>query len=115
MNDNSLSRSKPGSVIAFDGTQEHLSEPFTGKRYSIIAFLHSTTQDLDVKSLKFLERSGFVLPEHCHSSNKAAPGIEHELSDVMHAVPVSPAPQPVTDRTLIEFCCSEYSLLGATG
>ena len=50
MKDGSISCSKPGSVVAFDGTKEHRSESFTGKRYSIIAFLHSTTQDIDVKS-----------------------------------------------------------------
>ena len=54
--------SKPGICHIIDGSVEHWSEPFVGSRYSIVAFLHNTTPQINEKDVKLLLDLGFRLP-----------------------------------------------------
>ena len=47
MSDNSLIIDEVGTALAIDGTLKHESAPFTGERYSIVAFLHNSTTNLE--------------------------------------------------------------------
>jgi hypothetical protein len=98
MSDGSCRIKKHGEAVIIDGTLEHGSEPFEGSRYSIVAFLHTSTRDLKPADRKTLLELGFNLPL---------------LSSSLLLSP--PPTQSTTKRCLIEYCCGEDSLLGGPG
>ena len=51
-----------GQWLCFDGLKPHYSTPFTGERYSIVAFLHNSTDALSPSDKQELLRLGFQLP-----------------------------------------------------
>ena len=54
-----------GCPLIIDGTQLHFSEQFQGLRYSVIAFLHNSTQYLVDDDKQWLIDHGFELPMDC--------------------------------------------------
>jgi hypothetical protein len=63
MSDGSCRIGQHGQAVVIDGTQEHLSEEFQGTRYSIVAFLHSSTSELSQHDKSKLIKLGFRLPQ----------------------------------------------------
>jgi hypothetical protein len=61
--------------FAIDGLTEHYSEPFTGLRYSIVAFLHKQTKDLNERDKAVLVSMGFNLPPDSHYVGDGGPVI----------------------------------------
>ena len=53
---------KSGTVAIIDGRQLHHSEEYTGTRYSIVAFVHSSCDRLGEKDRAILKSLGFELP-----------------------------------------------------
>ena len=51
-----------GRWLCFDGHKPHLSEHFQGERYSIVAFLHNSTETLSHGDRAQLHELGFNLP-----------------------------------------------------
>ena len=51
-----------GRVLVIDGHLEHFSEPFCGVRFSIVAFLHSSTSHVDESDRQYFRDLGFELP-----------------------------------------------------
>ena len=64
MADNSchLTAGQCGKWLCIDGTKPHLSEPFSGTRYSVVAFLHNNTSALSAAQRQELLELGFKLP-----------------------------------------------------
>ena len=86
--DRSLDLAEVGTAEAIDGTCKHESEPFVGERYSIVAFLHNSTSQLEQSTLHYLYESLFILggpPDGCLLS--------------------------VPRRFVVEICCSQHSYL----
>ena len=52
----------PGDVLCFDGTQPHASSPYTGRRYSIVAFQHESAARLSSHDRAYLSSLCFPLP-----------------------------------------------------
>jgi hypothetical protein len=50
-----------GRVLFIDGTRLHQSAEFEGERYSIVAFYHSSSDDLPLADRTHLEELGFCL------------------------------------------------------
>ena len=48
--------------VYIDGREEHLSQAFTGRRYSVVAFVHSTATALSSSARQWLVKLGFRLP-----------------------------------------------------
>ena len=61
MSDNSsaLTCDETGKILIMDGTKEHQSDPYEGERYSIVAFLHNSTQNLSQEDYDTLLDLGF--------------------------------------------------------
>ena len=124
MSDNSCSADKSGTAVVIDGTKEHFSEPFRGSRYSIVAFLHTSTAELSDRDTRKLLELGFALPIPQTQSWTAVPrhavraGKDGLKSEPLEAEAVTSvgreSSEPVT-RCLIEYCCGERSILGESG
>ena len=48
-----------GQGLFIDGSKPHYSEPFTGTRVSVVAFLHKETESLSMKDRCYLRYLGF--------------------------------------------------------
>ena len=59
MADRSLAVDTPGIMLGIDGTQMHYSDPFAGKRVSVVAFQHTSASGLDNQSKDQLKKLGF--------------------------------------------------------
>ena len=54
MEDESHTLNKPGDCLVFDGTKAHYSDPFEGRRISLVLFLHKGTADMSPAELGHL-------------------------------------------------------------
>ena len=67
-----LDPSSPGQGVVFDGTKAHESGEAEGDRYSIVAYLHNSTEDLGPEDKRTLKGLGF------HWESKVEAGSEPE-------------------------------------
>ena len=112
MADRSLSLDKPGQMLAIDGTQLHYSDPFYGRRVSVVAFQHNKAGQLSNVDKDRLEKLGFVSPllaKASSASSSSQPG-EPKVGPPASG---SDAPRVAADRALNEVV-SEASRLAGT-
>ena len=110
----------PRTARNVDGTVPHWSEPFEGKRISIVAFLHNRTADLDKRDKKYLASLGFVLertsplpPLACQPSDPVSgPGGKPRPLQSVSSASAPSESRPVYNRRIVEYCCGRNSLLG---
>jgi hypothetical protein len=57
--DSSIKLDATGHGLFIDGSKPHYSEPFTGSRVSVVAFLHTETTSLSAKDQTYLRYLGF--------------------------------------------------------
>ena len=93
MTDGSATGSQTGVIMAIDVTKLHYSDPFNGKRVSIVAFQHSKAAELSNADKDSLIALGFYSPLFRH----APPSSEH-VSAPQRAAPDQPVRPSVTDR-----------------
>ena len=124
----SLGRREVGKMLCFDGTKPHLSKHFSGKRYSVVAFLHSSWVNLTPDERGELEELGFEFPPPPPSpyreddENSTVADDRDEVASLPESedsyVPLAAAPvrEPhsyeQSERILLEYCCGEDSRLG---
>ena len=100
--------SQIGSLHTFNGNQPHLSQPFEGTRYSIIAFYHTGTRQLDPEQWQQLSDLGFQLHWECYYNDSFV--YNYYAGDRI------PTPIPIEGKTynrrLVELFCGHNSVLG---
>jgi hypothetical protein len=77
MADQSIIIDKPGLVTVIDGTKTHYSDPFFGKRVSVVAFQHSSASQLSKEDKIRLAKLGFkshMLSDSGPMSSAGLPG-----------------------------------------
>ena len=70
---------KPNTVGTFDGQIPHWSDPFDGKRVSIVAFLHKGTSELSSIDRENLESLGLNLDGNHLGSQSLVRGVGRAL------------------------------------
>ena len=86
-----------GQGLFIDGSKPHYSEPFTGTRVSVVAFLHKETESLSMKDRCYLRYLGFQF---------GGPGSDVFPCGIRGCTGEEP------QRTIVEFCCEPDSLMG---
>ena len=110
MEDQSLTidSSMVGQIHRFNGNHRHLSLPFSGTRFSIIAFYHVETHRLSQYDWQYLRDLGFQLHYQC----------DYPDSFLVELSKNNNIPQPIStksksyNRRLIELFCGPNSVLG---
>ena len=118
-----------GRAPCIDGTKPHLSKAFVGKRFSVVAFLHSSWNSLDDNDLEELRELGFQFPYSPDDQvsgdegGTSAPATDDddvlslpESVDSYTALSAQTAREPhsyeSSTRVLLEYCCGPDSRLG---
>ena len=118
MEDPTKELNKPATARIYDGTKLHWSEPFEGNRISIIAFLHSSTKDLDDHDLHTLKQWGFNIPnQHTGSAGCGSRSVDtveplDRLGNGSAVVLPPDGSRGTTKRTILEYCCGPHSHMG---
>jgi hypothetical protein len=86
-----------GQGLFIDGSKPHYSEPFTGTRVSVVAFLHKETANLSMKDRCYLRYLRFQF---------GGPGSDVFPCGIRGCTGEEP------QRTIVEFCCEPDSLMG---
>ena len=101
--------------IMFDGSKDHESLAYSGERYSIVVFCHTSHANLSESEKKELVELGFRLPVACREGASsitlaAEPG---PVAGREGASPIAPAANPGSqhNRVLVEACCEQGSKL----